>query len=60
MGPPPFPPGESVLVAVMTGHFFGGYERVVPDCAVRCEFRSGGAKEADAFWCVACCLLRWS
>ena len=49
--PPPFPPGESVLIATMTGHFFGEYERVVPDCDVRCEFRSQSADGADALWC---------
>ena len=48
--PPPWSPDESVLVAVRTGHFFGSYERVVPDCAVRCEFRSQGAEGADALW----------
>jgi len=34
----------------MTGHFFGSYERVVPDCDVTCEFRSGSAAGADALW----------
>ena len=48
--PPPFPPGESVLVALRTGHFFGEYERVVPDCDVRCEFKSQGSAGADALW----------
>jgi len=48
--PPPFPAGERIVVAVQTTHFFGAYERVVPDCDVGCEFRGGGAEGADALW----------
>lgn len=48
--PPPYPPGESVLIALRSGHFFGDYARVVPDCDVRCEFRNQGSEGADALW----------
>lgn len=42
--------GERVLVALRTGHFFADYERVVPHCAVECEFRSMEPEGADAVW----------
>ena len=48
--PPPWSSSEKVLIAVRTGHFFGTYERVVPDCAVGCEFRNQGPEGADALW----------